>query len=467
MTTEQTLSAKNSAGRILICAAEPEAGLRLCDSIASLGFSARAVPGFESLLEELRGGDVEACVIDRGDTLDAESAARLRDAHHHVQCVLLIEKERNISRDTIPAIACDILEKPCGETRLQAALTSAVARARLLAENRKLRARLSQQLSSGLVGLGPGMVALRERVHELSDDDRPALIRGETGTEVVAVARAIHAASRRAHRPFAKIDCALLTSENLEKELFGTAEEGESPNAGRLDWTEGGSLLLENVDQAPQRLHARLCEAIASALQGPEPGRKEGSHGVRLILSVRDGGSPADDANRFCGTLVEMLAATSITVPPLRERTEDLGLLAEATLDQLAAASGRPPKRLSLNALNLLREYSWPENLTELQRILQQASSCDAESRITAETIRPWLATETEPTADQPEWLSLREMERRLIETTFARCGGNRERTAKALKIGLRTLSGKLREYGYPPRGGPGSNREQTHDRAA
>jgi DNA-binding NtrC family response regulator len=345
-------------------------------------------------------------------------------------------------------------------------LTSAIARARLSAENRRLRARLSQQLSSGLIGLGPAMVALRERVHELADDDRPALVQGEPGTEIVAVARAIHATSRRAHRPFAKIDCALLTSENLERELFGTSEGSESSNSGRLTWAEGGSLLLENIDQASQRLHARLVEAIATAIRESDQGRRDDSHSVRLILSVQEHSGQLHDAT-FCDTLCGMLAATSISIPPLRERSEDLGLLAEATLDQFAAASGRQANRLSLNALNLLREHHWPENLTELQRILQQASACDSETRITAETIRPWLATGTEPNAEEPEWLSLREMERRLIETTFARCGGNRERTAKALKIGLRTLSGKLREYGYPPRGGPGSNREQSHDKAA
>jgi DNA-binding NtrC family response regulator len=466
MIKDQATSSTSAAGRVVVCADDPAALSKLCDTITSLGFSTGFAPTLEALLQELRGGEFDACVID-GYSLDAETAARLREAHSHVQCVLLESSETIGARNVIPAIACDILDKPCSDARLQSTLNSAVARGKLAAENRRLRARLSQQLSSGLVGLGPGMVALRERVHELADDDRPALIKGEPGTEIVAVARTIHAASRRAHRPFAKIDCALLTSESLERELFGTNDGGNGPSSGRLDWAEGGSLLLENIDQASQRLHERICQVIAAAIRDSASGQKDGSHSVRLILSVQENVSRPDDEARFCETLCGMLAGTAIAVPPLRERLEDLGLLAESTLDQLAAAAGRPAKRLSLNALNLLREHHWPENLAELQRILQQASSCDSEMRITAESVRPWLATGNEQDAEEPEWLSLREMERRLIETTFARCGGNRERTAKALKIGLRTLSGKLREYGYPPRGGPGSNREQTHDRAA
>src|SRR5262245_37355813 len=111
-------SPHTTAGRVIVCAG-PESSTKLCDTIALLGFTVRAAASFEMLLQELRGGDIEACVIDNGDILDAQSAARLREAHHHVQCVLLIDKERNISRDTIPAIACDILDKPCSETRLQ------------------------------------------------------------------------------------------------------------------------------------------------------------------------------------------------------------------------------------------------------------------------------------------------------------------------------------------------------------
>ncbi len=157
--------------------------------------------------------------------------------------------------------------------------------------------------------------------------------------------------------------------------------------------------------------------------------------------------------------LYECLTACSIHVPPVRERLQDIGLLTEHILNHLAVVEGKPVKRLSVEVLKTLRSHDWPGNLRELENVIERACSLDETSLLTVETIAPWIARTLQAEPLEPSGLSLREMERKLIETTFARCQGNREHTARLLKIGIRTLSGKLREYGYPPRGGPGSNR--------
>ncbi len=466
MTTDLPCPSPTAEGNVLVYAFQQSTRAQLAQTIASFGFSVETAADFTVLLDELNNRRFDLCVIDDDGHLDGETASRIRALNHEAKCLLLVEAQQLADRATIPAIAGEIVETPCSPARLKAAVESGVARSKLLAENRRLRAQLSQQLNSGLIGMGSAMVALRDRVAELAAGDQPLLIRGEAGTELAAVARAVHAASRRAHRPFAKIDCSLLTSENLERELFGKETQPDGASTGRLDWAEGGTLLLENIDRASQRLHGALLAAIESAVRAKGPGRKGELDALRVMVAIYDNTDRLPETNHFCDKLFALLSATVVTVPPLRERREDIGLLAESLLDQLAASTGRPSKRLSLNSLNLLREHGWPENVAELRRVLQQASVCGNEPRITAEAIRPWLAAETENQGDETPWLSLREMERRLIETTFARCGGNREQTAQALKIGLRTLSGKLREYGYPPRGGPGSNRRES-DRAA
>ena len=111
------------------------------------------------------------------------------------------------------------------------------------------------------------------------------------------------------------------------------------------------------------------------------------------------------------------------------------------------------------NDLIALKKYDWPGNVRELQNVVERACTVEVGGMITAEDLRAWLQNDSPEEANvESAGMTLREMERKLIESTFARCNGNRERTAQILKIGLRTLSGKLREYGYPPRGGPGSN---------
>jgi DNA-binding NtrC family response regulator len=123
------------------------------------------------------------------------------------------------------------------------------------------------------------------------------------------------------------------------------------------------------------------------------------------------------------------------------------------------------PPILSADAWQLLENYAWPRNEEQLQRVLSQITLLNNSSTVTAELISTWLESDSEQVESTVGLMSLAEMERQLIEATFNRFAGNREQTAQALGIGLRTLSGKLRQYGYPPRGGPGSNRRPTtHD---
>ena len=130
----------------------------------------------------------------------------------------------------------------------------------------------------------------------------------------------------------------------------------------------------------------------------------------------------------------------------------------EHFIGQISLKEGRPLRAVTSAALGMLESYPWPGNVRELQNVIERACTAQVSEAITADDLRPWLQDGATEDSVEGVGMTLREMERKLIESTFARCNGNRERTAQILKIGLRTLSGKLREYGYPPRGGPGSN---------
>lgn len=161
---------------------------------------------------------------------------------------------------------------------------------------------------------------------------------------------------------------------------------------------------------------------------------------------------------KFRADLLEILSGHVVKVPALRNRIEDISVLAEHFLAEYAVREGKQTLRLTPEALDLLKQHQWPGNIRELNNVLERCCAIETGTELHADTLATWIEKPAEDEAEE-SGLTLREMERKLIEATFNRFGGNREMTAKALKIGLRTLSGKLREYGYPPRGGPGSNR--------
>jgi DNA-binding NtrC family response regulator len=264
-------------------------------------------------------------------------------------------------------------------------------------------------------------------------------------------------------RPFLVLDCRVHSAESLERELLGEpsfpTDSTGSAAVGRLSSGAGGTLLLKNIELLPQAAQKKLAGILGrKAFPCPVTGKTRPLD-VRVMASTHVDLAIEAQEGRFPVGLYECLTACSIRVPALRERLQDVGLLTEHILNHLAVVEGKPVKRLSVEALKTLRSHDWPGNLRELENVIERACSLDETPLLTAEMVGPWIARSLPADPQESSGLSLREMERKLIETTFARCQGNREQTARLLKIGIRTLSGKLREYGYPPRGGPGSNR--------
>lgn len=149
----------------------------------------------------------------------------------------------------------------------------------------------------------------------------------------------------------------------------------------------------------------------------------------------------------FRRELYAEVGAGRIELPTLRSRKEDIGLLTEHFLRRVAAREGRPPRSITLEALRLLQDYSWSGNVRELENLIERTCALDWGTKLTASMIEPWLARPTdEEDSEGVAGLTLAEMERKLIEATFVRFAGNREKTAKALQIGIRTLSGKPRQ---------------------
>jgi DNA-binding NtrC family response regulator len=458
----------STSARILLCTEQPAPLYELLAAAddPSLDINSAEIDTAGSAataIERLTLRPFDVCLVDAtwNASIVADLVGRIQAAHRSTQVVRLSDSaEETAGSADEPIEVVPLLASPAVVRRL---LRSALQKAKLQSENRSLKRQLQMRVLSEIVGQSEAAQNLRESVRAAADQDGCVLFHGEAGAGSEHAARVVHLASGRALRPFLVLDCRVHSTESLERELLGeasvTASAEEAEEAGRLSSGAGGTLFLKNIEMLPLAAQRKLAGILArKSFPCPVTGKTRPLD-VRVMASTHVDLAVEAQEGRFPIGLYEALTACCIQVPPLRERPQDLGLLTERVLNHLAVVEGKPVKRLSVEALKTLRTHDWPGNLRELENVIERACSLDDSALLTAEMVAPWIARSIEAAAQEASGLSLREMERKLIETTFTRCQGNREQTARLLKIGIRTLSGKLREYGYPPRGGPGSNR--------
>ena len=256
----------------------------------------------------------------------------------------------------------------------------------------------------------------------------------------------------------------MLSAETLEQELFGESVAGQfgqqQRQPGRLELADGGTLLLEQVQFMALPVQKVLVALIRDQrFEHPQSGERI-RFDVRFVFGTHSDLSALVVKGLFRRDLHEAITQCSLELPTLRSRKDDIAPLTEHFLRRVSGREGKPARSLTVDALHLLQKHDWPGNVRELENVVERACALDWGTKLNGSMIEAWLTPRdlTEEEADGLPGLTLAEMERKLIEATFNRFAGNREKTAKALQIGIRTLSGKLREYGYPPRGGPGSN---------
>jgi transcriptional regulator with GAF, ATPase, and Fis domain len=312
-----------------------------------------------------------------------------------------------------------------------------------------------------MIGSSPVMQALRTRILQVGPTSETVLITGESGTGKELVARAIHAASHRHAAALVSLNCPVLSAQLMESELFGH-EKGaftgaDAPRTGRFEAAHGGTILLDEVTEIDLSLQAKLLRVLQEKSFERVGSCKTIHVDVRVLATTNRDLQEEVGGGRFREDLYFRLAVLPLTVPPLRERRGDVLELAAYFFKRSARRLQRETCSLDPAAEQLLVDYHWPGNVRELENIITRASVLTTTDRVTADELRRWLIDAPEDEQPRqpssvPVGISLEEMERRLIEATLDHYGGHRARTAKALGIGIRTLSGKLRQYGYAPR---------------
>jgi DNA-binding NtrC family response regulator len=352
--------------------------------------------------------------------------------------------------------AFDYIEKPFAAAQLEELVGRAVGRGRLL----DCQTSLPSAAQGVMVGSSKAMQRLRQAIARAAPTEETILITGESGTGKELVARAIHAASRRAGKALISLNCPVLSAQLMESELFGH-ERGaftgaDSPRTGRFELADGGTIFLDEITEIDPPLQAKLLRVLQEKCFERVGSSVTRQVDVRVLASTNRDLRALVAEGRFREDLFFRLAVIPLEVPPLRQRLEDLPELVEHFQQRAAARLGRAPCELDDTARALLENYHWPGNVRELENIVTRASVLYEGRRVTAEDLRPWLieapGSNASAGAAVPVGLSLQEMERKLIEATLAHFEGHRAKTARALGIGLRTLSGKLKEYGYAPR---------------
>jgi two-component system response regulator HydG len=396
--------------------------------------------------------------------------------------------------------AYDYITKPFSGDALLATVERAFEHARMVKENSILRAAAApagardQITAHELIGQGPAMEELRERLGRIADSHGTVMVSGESGSGKEVAARWIHAHSPRAAMPFLAINCAALSTSLLESELFGH-EKGAFTGAdklrkGRFELAEGGTLLLDEISEIAPEIQAKLLRVLQE--RSFERVGSSTSRGVDVrVIATTNRDLPSEvNKGTFRQDLYFRLNVLPLTMPALREHAEDIPALTTHFLDQVSRREGKPVKTFESGAIALMQQYSWPGNVRELQNICERASVLAHETVIPAAMIAPWLhaapnafsnriaassRTHSAPhtngvnglpgsmievngmTSSNPPIdlrtiicdgkLTLEEIEREVIVATIEHNRGHRQRSAAALGIGVRTLGLKLKKW--------------------
>ena len=350
--------------------------------------------------------------------------------------------------------AVDYIQKPFDAETVVMLVERSLEHARLRSENEWLRASVDEWRGQrALVGSGPTMSSLRAQLDRIADSHATVTISGESGTGKELVAQYIHRMSPRSSQPMLCLNCAALSANLLESELFGH-ERGAFTGAdrlrkGRFELADGGTLLLDEISEMALPLQAKLLRVLQEGEFERVGSSTTRRSDVRVIATTNRDLQDWVKRKRFRSDLYFRLNVLPVEVPPLRERIEDLDELAGFFL-QKTPVGRKTGMVFSPPGLDALRQYDWPGNVRELENLCERAATLCMDSAIPASLIAPWV-TPSEANVEQlgplREGRMLEDMERQLIERTLARNNGHRSRSAKALGMGVRTLTMKLKQW--------------------
>jgi DNA-binding NtrC family response regulator len=356
----------------------------------------------------------------------------------------------------------DYIPKPFDNDEIRLVVHRALERTRLAREHQMLLERVEREFGfENLIGTGSAMRDVFETIRKVAETDLTVLIRGGSGTGKELVAQALHQRSQRRTRPFVAVNCAAISRELVESELFGhekgafTGADARRP--GKFEAADGGTIFLDEIGDMAPETQAKVLrvsqERSFERVGGTQPIQVD----VRIVAATHRDLEQEVQEGRFREDLYYRLRVVEIVLPPLRQRPEDIPLLAERFLDQIAERLTRERKRMSEEAVARLMRHPWPGNVRELRNAVEQATVLSSGARIEAEDLRLDILPSGAPPADfvdtsapfrDAKQHAIEDFERSYLLRALREHGGNISRTAEAIGMVRQSLQQKIRELG-------------------
>jgi two-component system, NtrC family, nitrogen regulation response regulator NtrX len=451
---------------ILIVDDEPGVRSALTGVLHDEGYAVEAVGTGEACLDRMTRGAVDLIVLDVWlPGMDGlATLQRLRERQVDAQ-VVLISGHGNIE-SAVRAIklgAFDFVEKPLSLDKTVLVIRNALRQRKLEAENRALRARVDK--TQTMVGESYAVRQLREQVAMAAPTNGRVLIYGENGTGKELVARTVHQLSKRRTAAFIEVNCAAIPEELIESELFGHVRGAftgaVSDRRGKFEAADGGTLFLDEIGDMSVKTQAKVLRVLQEQTLEPIGGTQRIKVDTRVIAATNKDLQSEIRAGHFREDLYFRLNVIPIFVPPLRERPEDIPLLADHFMAEFAREYGRRVKRFEPGARIALQQYPWPGNVRELRNVIERLmimAPADAISMADLGFLDPSdLEKPSRPIGEglAGERLTLHEardrFERELILRTLAEQQGNMSRTAEVLGVERSNLYRKMKAFGIAP----------------
>jgi len=362
--------------------------------------------------------------------------------------------------------AFDYITKPFKNDEVLVVVRNAVERRQLKAENTALRQTLQaqQQSFAGLIGRSPRMKQVFNLIIQAAPSRSTILVTGESGTGKELVARAIHGHSARADRAFVTVNSGNLPPDLLESTLFGHVKGAFTgavyPKKGLCDLADKGSIFFDEIGNIPLETQAKLLRVMQEREFMRLGGMETIKVDVRIIAATNCDLQEMVAGGRFREDLYYRLHVISVALPPLRERKEDIALLAHHFLEKFSRENSKPDLELAPDALDLMVDYDWPGNVRELENVIERAVVLSSGPRIGTDLIPEYVrvspAFHIPRFVVPPEGISFKDVitsvEKRLIESTLEAAGGVQKRAAELLHIKATTLNEMIKRYEIGPR---------------
>jgi two-component system, NtrC family, response regulator PilR len=466
------------ASRILVVDDEQSITGALELILGERGHEVRAAHGVAEATEALRrGGPFDLVFTDLrlpdGSGIDLLSRVKADSPETEV-ILMTAHGSLDITVEAIKRGAFYYLEKPFTPDQASVLAARALQFRAVKSENRVLRgARSGEGEDFGLIGRHPKVGQIHEIIRTAAPSDASVLIEGESGTGKELIAAAFHLKSNRSERPFIRINCAAIPSELIESELFGYRKGAftgaDRDKRGLIEAAAGGTLLLDEIAEMPAHLQSKLLRVLQDRRLRRLGDEAELPVDFRLVSSTNRDTSQMIQDGTLRKDLYFRISTIKVRVPPLRERLDDVMLLAEHFLLRYSEKYRKNIRGISQAAYSLLARYDWPGNVRELESVVEHAVLFSQDAQVMPEDLPEHLhaSQATHYRCVIPPYVTMEEIEREAIAQTLERTGGNVKKTAQILNYHRPTLYRKLKKFGLMATSEPEPDEETAEPSSA